>query len=143
MNARDEIIQLMNAYCYAIDQGDLRTFGKLLEHAEWTVEGKRPNNRSHSNLILYEDGTPRTKHTLSNITLDIDEAEERASGRSYVIVYQQTDTFPLQPIYAGEYFDEFERVDGQWRFARRDIRHSLIGDMSAHLKEPSQTIPGA
>ena len=80
---------------------------------------------------------------MSNIDLRIDEANKVAFGHCYVTVFQQTESFPLQAIYAGDYFDEFALVDGGWRFAKREIRNSLIGDMSAHLKVPSLTIPGA
>ena len=94
-------------------------------------------------LILYEDGTPRTKHVITNLTLKIDEAAGVASSHCYVTVYQQTPDFPLQVIFAGDYYDEFSRgVDG-WAFAKREIRNSLIGNMQAHLKVPSLTIPGA
>lgn len=143
MSAEKEILNLMNQYCYAIDGGDLKTFGRLLKHAQWIAEGKTPGAESSSNLILYADGTPRTKHTISNISIEVDAAGTAAKAHSYVTVFQQTETFPLQPIYAGDYFDEFERVDGAWRFAKREIKNSLIGDMSAHLKNPSATIPGA
>jgi hypothetical protein len=143
MNAESEILKLIHRYCYAIDAGDFETFGKLLEHAEWTVEGKPPGGSGISNIILYPDGTPRTKHTVSNTTLEVNSVQGTATAHSYVTIFQQTSELPLQPIYAGDYFDEFERVRGLWRFAKRDIRASLIGDMSAHLKNPSATVPGA
>lgn len=143
MSAEREILQLMNDYCYAIDSGDLATFGRLMQHAEWIAEGKKPGKESQSNLILYADGTPRTKHRISNISIQVEEDRDLATARSYVTVYQQTDAFPLQAIFSGDYFDEFQRVGGSWRFTRREIRNSLIGDMSAHLKNPSLTIPGA
>lgn len=143
MSAEHEILSLMNRYCFAIDSGDLQTFGQLFKHAQWIAEGVKPGKESKNNLILYSDGTPRTKHTISNIELDIDEENHRAQGHCYVTVFQQTDDFPLQAIYSGDYFDEFECVEGVWRFSKREIRNSLIGDMSAHLKVPSLTIPGA
>jgi hypothetical protein len=96
-----------------------------------------------NNMILYEDGTPRTKHVITNLTLDIDEAAGTASGHCYVTVYQQTPEFPLQAIFVGEYYDAFSLYAQGWAFTRREIRHSLIGDMRAHLKTPSLTIPGA
>ena len=46
---------------------------------------------------------------------------------------QQTDEVPLQPIVAGRYHDEFDRVDDQWRFARRTMFVDLVGDLSKHL----------
>jgi len=143
MSAEHEILSLMNQYCYAIDSGDLEAFGRLFEHARWIAEGKEAGRDGTSNIILYADGTPRTKHTTSNISLEIDEDQGTAKGHCYVTVFQQTSDFPLQAIFSGEYYDEFERVDGRWRFAKREIRNSLIGDMSAHLRNPSATIPGA
>ena len=143
MDSEKEILHLMNEYCFAIDSGDLATFGRLFAHAEWIAEGKKPGKESANNLIIYADGTPRTKHMMSNIDLEIDEINARAVAHCYVTVWQQTDDFLLQAIFAGDYFDEFEQVEGKWRFSKRELRHSLIGDMSAHLKVPSLTIPTA
>ena len=143
MSARKEITDLMNLYCTAIDSGDLKTFARLFANATWIAEGRVPGPESMNNMILYEDGTPRTKHVITNLTLDIDEAADSASAHSYVTVYQQTPEFPLQAIFVGNYYDKFARSEQSWAFTRREIRHSLIGDMRAHLKIPSLTIPGA
>jgi hypothetical protein len=54
--------------------------------------------------------------------------------RSCYTVLQATDTLPLQPIAAGRYLDEFERVDGVWRFSFRDYSQlDMIGELSWHL----------
>jgi hypothetical protein len=143
MDSQEQIHKLMNEYCFAIDSGDLETFARLFAHAHWLAEGRRPGKESANNLIIYADGTPRTKHTISNINIKVDKDQLTATAHSYVTVFQQTDAFPLQAIYCGDYFDEFERLDGRWRFSKRELRNSLIGDMSAHLKVPSLTIPGA
>jgi len=143
MSAESEIHGLINQYCYCIDGGDFEAFGRLFENAQWIAEGKKSGPDSMANIILYSGGTPRTKHTTTNVSLEIDEANGAAKGHCYVTVFQQTDEFPLQPIFAGDYYDEFECVDGVWRFSKREIRNSLIGDMSAHLKNPGDTIPGA
>ena len=143
MNAEKEILKLINQYSFALDTGDFESFGRLFEHADWIAEGQKLGEDAMSNIKMYDDGTPRTKHVASNVALDIDESEGKANGQCYVTVFQQTDDFPLQPIFSGHYFDEFECVDDVWRFARREIKYSLIGDMTAHLKLPSATIPGA
>ena len=143
MSAQKEITDLMNLYCTAIDSGDLKTFGRLFANATWVAEGRVPGPESMNNMILYEDGTPRTKHVITNLTLDIDEAAGTASGHCYVTVYQQTPELPLQAIFVGEYYDTFSLSAQGWAFTRREICHSLIGNMRAHLKTPSITIPGA
>ena len=140
MSAREEITHLMNLYCFALDTGDLDGFADLFENGEWTMEGFTPKRGKQdllhvtSNVILYEDGTPKTKHITANVDLEINEGAGTAKCQCYVTVLQQTENFPLQTIFSGHYFDEFERVDGGWRFAKRIIRNMLAGDLSAHLK---------
>ncbi len=149
MSAREEIFRLVNQYCFAIDTGDLDGFASMFEHGEWVIEGAERYVGKHgllelaSNILIYEDGTPRTKHVTGNYDLDVDEPAGTATGQCYVTVFQQTDEFPLQPIFAGHYFDEFERAEGTWRFTKRTIRHTLVGDMSAHLKLPGRVVPSA
>ena len=148
MSSREEILHLMNRYGFTIDTGDLEGFAELFEHGEWGMEGGEPFvGKEHflqglSNVIIYEDGTPRTKHVTANVDLDIDEESGTATSQSYVTVFRQTDTFPLQAIFSGHYFDDFERVDGAWRFKKRHIKHQLVGNMSAHLKTISEIVPG-
>ena len=93
----------------------------------------RPSSRSST--IRHADGTPRTKHVLSNPIVEVDEASGTASCRSYYTVLQQTDTLALQPIVAGRYHDRFRRIEGQWWFAERDYTMlDLVGDVSQHLR---------
>jgi hypothetical protein len=144
MNSEKEIRDLMNKYCYFVDSADFESSAQLLEHAEWIAGGKIPDETALArNLILYSDGTPKTKHTISNISIEIDEAADYASAHSYVTVFQQTDDFPLQAIVCGDYYDEFARVGGIWRFTKREFKNYIVGDMTAHLRNPSEVIPGA
>lgn len=97
-NAEREIQNLMNDYCYALDSGDLATFARLMQHAQWIAEGKTSGKESQSNLILYADGTPRTKHRISNISINVDGANNFASAHSYVTVYQQASPSRCKPF---------------------------------------------
>lgn len=83
---------------------------------------------------LYEDnGTPHTKHVTTNVIVDVEEGGMCASARSYAVVFQSLEDFPLQPIIGVRYFDRFERVDGSWRFTERRIDSDQFGDLSRHL----------
>jgi hypothetical protein len=149
MSPRNEIMSLINSYAFTFDAGDRERFAGFFEHGEWTVEGSPPNHGTDEVLAatagvqIFDDGTTRTKHLTTNVELDIDEDAGTATGQCYLSVFQQTDDFPLQPIFVGHYFDEFERVDGVWRFSRRVIRNPLVGDLSGHLAVPSDVVPGA
>ena len=61
------------------------------------------------------------------------------SRSCYFTVLQAVPGLTLQPILAGQYHDEFERVDGDWRFTDRVILPDLIGDLSHHMRPPDPT----
>jgi hypothetical protein len=60
--------------------------------------------------IVYDDGTPRTKHVCTNAIVEIDDDGQRATSRSCFLVEQQLDDSPLELIVGGRYHDGFERV---------------------------------
>ena len=146
MDSREQILHLMNRYGFTIDTGDFDGFAELFARGEWTMEGgasakgKAQLLAGMANIRVYDDGTPRTRHTTTNIDLTIDEAKGTAESQCYVTVFQQAPEFPLQAIFSGHYFDDFERSDGVWHFKKRLIRYQLVGDMSAHVKAPTKLI---
>lgn len=137
---RDEILRLMNAYCYRIDAGDLPGFAALFERGTWRVLGDPHGGDSGAaavlstlrHVILY-DGRPLTKHVMSNVEIDIEPSGLAARAQCYIVVFQAVPPdFPLQPIFAGHYRDRFEKAGGAWRFAERNISPDLVGDLSRH-----------
>ena len=80
---------------------------------------------------LYDDGTPRTKHVITNVNIQLD--GDSATASSYATVFQQTDVLPLQPIASGRYLDRFDARRRSWRFADRLITGFLLGDRSQHV----------
>lgn len=134
-----EIANLLAEYSERFDEGDFEGFGALFEHGTWfptAAEGKGagPARRwCEENVLLY-DGSPRTKHVITNIRMDIDAAGGVATARSYVTVWQHLQDFPLQVIFIGRYRDRIERVDERWCFRERLVIPDVMGDMSRHLR---------
>jgi 3-phenylpropionate/cinnamic acid dioxygenase small subunit len=136
------ITNLLYRYAELMDMGDLDGVAALFEHArikmgDEYVDAAAVRARWEEVVILYPDGTPRTKHVTTNAIVEFDEAGTEATCRSYYTVLQQVDDQPLQPIICGRYHDRFELVDGKWRWAERD--YSLVdrvGDLSRHLRMP-------
>jgi hypothetical protein len=137
----DAITALLHEYAFRLDAGDLEGVGELFAHAE-LGSSVRPERRrgaeeargNYRGVIIYDDGTPRTMHCITNVTVHVDDGAGSAWARSYFTVLQAVDDFPLQPIIAGKYHDRFERADGQWRFTERIIHPDLIGDLSRHMR---------
>jgi 3-phenylpropionate/cinnamic acid dioxygenase small subunit len=133
---------LLMTYAEYVDAGRFREVGALFEHATYriehggrrdvsTYEGAQAVQGFCEQTRLYADGTPRTKHVITNVVIDAD--GDRGSAQSYGTVFQQTDELPLQPIASGRYIDRFVRVGGVWRFADRLITGFLLGDRSHHV----------
>lgn len=134
------IENLIYAYAERIDAGDLPAVAALFRHGRIEAvpgvffEGEdQVRGLYESSTRLYEDGTPRTRHTTTNVAITVDESAGTANARSYYTVFQQTEALPLQPIISGHYHDCFHRVDGEWCFDTRQMFVDLTGDLSHHL----------
>ena len=140
MLAADAIRNLLGAYCERIDAGDFAGVGWLFAHGALADgEGRELARGAEAVEAFYaagtrlHDGSPRTKHLVTNVILDVDEGAGRAEARSSYLVLQQVDDGPLQPIITGRYRDTFEHADGAWRFTERRFFVDLVGDLSRHL----------
>jgi ketosteroid isomerase-like protein len=133
------IEKLIVSYTHLVDAGDFAGLDALLADATFTGSGEPVGGPGaiekmlRDTIIVYDDGTPRTKHVATNIIIDLDEDAGTAAARSYITVLQATPGFALQTIAAGRYLDRFERRRGQWRFTERRVRIDLVGDVSHHL----------
>jgi 3-phenylpropionate/cinnamic acid dioxygenase small subunit len=134
------IESLIATYAELVDDGDFAAVGLLLADAAFSggagsVSGRGAIEKMlRDNVIVYDDGTPRTKHVTTNLAIEVDERAGTASSRSYFTALQVLPDLPLQPIVSGRYYDPFERRNGQWRFVERRVQTDLVGDVSRHLR---------
>lgn len=137
-----EINRLLMIYAEQIDEGQFAEAAQLfaaatyrIEHANGeaisTYRGADAVREFFAGTRVHADGTPRTKHVITNVAIDV--GGDTARARCYATVFQQTETLPLQPIASGRYLDRFERVGGRWRYADRLITGFLLGDRSEHV----------
>ena len=137
-----EIMNLIHAYPDCIDRGDFEGIAELFADAVVEmgdgeqVTGKALGEYFSSWTRRYpDDGTPHTRHCVTNPIVEIDEEAGTAVVRYYLMVLQRTDDFPLQPVWANKYEDSLRRVDGMWQFAHRRGYDHLPGDTSHHLMQ--------
>jgi hypothetical protein len=153
MTDRDAIAGLVYEYAERIDAGDLEGVARLFAHGRYGMAGGPAAACGATavsaalGVVKLHDGSPRTKHVTTNLSVEIDEAGASATARSYFTVLQATASLPLQIILAGRYHDRFARVDGAWHFTERLIHVDLAGDLREHLRggslPSSGTTPGA
>lgn len=136
------INHLLMVYAEHVDAARFDEAAELFANATYRIEhansagvsscrGVDEVRRFFAGTRVHSDGTPRTKHVVTNVDIEID--GDTAHARSSATVLQQTELLPLQPIASGRYLDRFERVDGCWRFADRLITGFLLGDRSEHV----------
>ena len=152
LSASDQIRNLLHRYSDAVDCGRFELLGDLFEHATFRTQlgnnpptepraGRAVADTFRDGIIVYPDGTPRTRHLVSNSIIDVDEEAGRATARSYNTTLQQAPGHGIEIIATARYHDSFERVDGSWRFTERTVIHSsidgetrdFIGDMRRHV----------
>ena len=134
----EEITSLIHEYAFRLDRGDLDGVAALFARAELRSTRSDDVRRGVSEartlydpVIIYDDGTPRTIHQLTNVRIEVDGQTARA--RSYFTVLQVT-ALGLHPVLAGEYRDRFSLVDDRWEFAERVFDPRLFGDLSGHMR---------
>jgi ketosteroid isomerase-like protein len=129
------ITNLVYEYAARVDAGDFEGVGRMFEHGTFVgFQGADAVQRCFEGMVIrYDDGTPRTKHVTTNLVIDVDEAGNTATARSYFTVFQGVSGPPIEIVAAGRYSDTFERVDGEWRFSARVVDTDLVGDVSRHL----------
>ena len=136
------IQNLLFSYPYALDRGDFDAVGRLFAHADvYSAEALMASRDAakvaasfRDWVLTYADGTPRALHFLANVIIE-PQGEHRAVVRSYVMVFQQTDKFPLQPVIGGDYLDHVGKVDGEWRFTERHMGNDQVGNLEAHGRD--------
>lgn len=149
MDHHRAIERLIYEYAEMIDAGNFAGVARQLANCVITSPVDRGGITGADQVLklfqqstrLYPDtGTPKTKHVMTNLIVDIAADGLSAVTRSQYTVLQGTATLPLQPIVAGRYHDEFRQENGRWSFAHRDILVDFVGDVSQHLLVSAESI---
>jgi SnoaL-like domain len=152
-DAGEQIRNLIHRYSEAVDQGRFEVLDELFAFASVRtamgagapgpgLDGRAVSAAFGDGIILYADGTPRTRHLVTNTIIEVDESAGRATARSYNTTLQQVPGREVEIIATARYEDSFVCVAGSWRFSERVIRHTsldgvhrdFIGDMSRHTR---------
>lgn len=140
-----QIENVLYTYAELVDAGDLVGVAELFAHGrilgmadgppETVFTGTTGVRAMYDMAVrLHDDGTPKTKHFITNARIDVDETAGTASSTANYQVTQATPDLPLQVIVTGHYRDTFHRIDGAWWFDTRIMFVDQIGDTSQHLR---------
>jgi hypothetical protein len=144
MSDRDDIAALVHRYASLLDSGRISDVVELFSRATWRSAAKgspvvtlttEEVKATYDCVILYDDGTPRTHHLITNLTIDMTEGADEAAGECYFTVLQGVEPGdPLETVLSGRYTDRYRKDEQGWYFADRVFHADLIGDQSRHFK---------
>ena len=70
---------LLDAYCERLDAGNFDGVAELFRHGVFrsprgtNLEGAAAVRSQYDAVLLYDDGTPRTKHVLGTVIVEVDD----------------------------------------------------------------------
>lgn len=121
MTDRDEILNLMAAYCHIYDDGRIEEWAELFRHGSYTFMGKKFQGQELLDWIVPVTVRGGVRHVNFNIAIHID--GDKATAKSDFVTVARDVTGVLKADNPesvwGRYDDEFEKVNGKWRFVAR------------------------
>ena len=136
MSDEAAITVLVHSYARLLDGSDVDAVVALFEHSTWRSEPGGAVRRGPAEIRpVYERLTAhhrgRTKHLLTNLSIDVHPRTDTASSHCYWTVLVAAGTGGrIEISLSGQYADTFEKVDGVWRFTDRLITVDLNGEPS-------------
>ncbi|SFV02667.1 nuclear transport factor 2 family protein [Pseudoduganella namucuonensis] len=134
--AEAEISRLIYDYAYHLDMNHASELAELfvedcvvLYAPNFGAEGRAAYAKTLEGVGSY---FVATSHHVSNIVIDFDGADA-AKVRTIVYAWHRYSRERPDSHVWGQYHDEVVRVDGRWRFKRRELR--TTGAKDFHVKE--------
>jgi hypothetical protein len=146
----EQIFNLISAYSFSIDSGDLVTFAAQYRYGTWNgLDEAGILALLRRIVILYPEnktydqggrGKPLIAHIGTNAQINVAKNGKTATAVSLrtgiqgVIGVPGVTDFPLQPIFVIRYDDTFEKVDGEWRFKTTQLTSLIRGNTTYHTR---------
>lgn len=133
---KQEIHELINAYCNAADRHDNEKMRSLYHEDAYDDHGPF----SQGLAMDFIDKLPEIQvpmeilhHNVTTVNIQLD--GDYAEGEVYVLAFHKirTEDGPVDLLIGGRYFDKYQKRDGRWKFAHR----SVVADW-ATLDSPSR-----
>jgi ketosteroid isomerase-like protein len=138
----EQIRALVVGYAERLDAGDLDGVAALFARGRFrsarrgaALVGADAVRAMYDTVVLYDDGTPRTKHVLGNLAVEVAPDRSLATASCTFVVVQASDGGP-RPVLAGRYVDRFARHSDGWAYEERVVEPDLIGDLTTHMRRP-------
>lgn len=118
------------------DVGQMFTAGTWWLSEDFGLVGtEEVRNYLESTVKLY-DGSPRTRHAIGNIRINVADDRSTADASSTVVVFQSLPSRAPTTLIQAVYHDVLENSDVGWRFTERRATVDGAGQITDHLDLP-------
>jgi len=120
------IENLMVSYAYANDDANTKQLGEIFKDATFKLDaisavGSEEIEAAAISMIeVMADGRSATTHEITNISIEIGQDAETATGKAYWTLYKTISGSSREAVLSGRYQDRFVFHNGQWRFHERN-----------------------
>lgn len=123
--AKEQIRNLVLAYCRAIDRKDFDLLGSLYLSGAGDEHGCNPSGTAEEFLAILPGMMTAAKvlqHNITNHAIKVD--GDYAEGEAYLAAYHIVDAGNGESyafLQGARYLDKYARVDGVWKFSHRRV----------------------
>lgn len=121
MSDYDEIMNLIASYGHIYDEGRLEEWTELFKYGSYTFMGKAFRGAELLEWIVPVSVRGGVRHVNFNIAIHVN--GDRATAKSDFVTVARDATGVLKAdspeAVWGRYDDEFQKIDGAWRFVSR------------------------
>ena len=144
--AKDEIRDLVMAYCRAIDRKDFDMLETLYHPGAGDEHGCNPTGTAAEFFTVLRATTGPAitlHHNITNHYIKVD--GDRAEGEAYLVGYhviERDDGVRYGFLLGGRYLDRYERRGGVWKFSHRQVAADWVKYFDAESTADAPEIAG-
>jgi hypothetical protein len=137
IQAKQEILEGLYRYCYAVDRIDPSLLAEVwhpgaLAHYEGFFDG--PAGECMERVLDSHRACAATSHQVTNAMIEVD--GEKGTSQCYVTACVRAG--PADVVVRGRYLDRWSRRGGQWRIEERTYTQDLMETIPVDGAPPSR-----
>lgn len=134
---KEAIRSLLAEYCFCMDHLDFDGWADLYTedgifhaHSRGAVQGRENIKKFIMGIVPLPHEGPARKHFCANIVIDL-KGQEANVKCYWMMARQSPGTVTIGAC--GRYFDHVVKVNGRWKFKKREITVELAGDFGTKV----------
>ena len=126
----------LHQYCDYFDSADFEAFAELFENGRWFMvsqPGSGPVRKWIADHVVLYDGSPLTRHEVTNLIVEPGRTRDEATFRCYVAIWQHVPERESRLLAHARFSGAFFDTSGRWQWREHAMNVDWAGDLSTHI----------